>query len=263
MSKSLKIEEWLEKSGFPLELKVARLFSKYNFAVGQSISYQDLNTEKVRDTDVLAYKTQEFNGVWVNLAFVVECKKSVDKPWIAFMNDQVMNLTKDSFPILATRNGGKLLKEIKTKSDFRSPLIFPNHSRVGYSITRAFGDGKDMAYSAIQSTLSASDFFISKSNSSRKRFMNFYLPMVVVEGGLYEASLGKKDEIDLKEVTETKISVTKSFSNESSSIISILTFANLESLLRQINNNCIEFFSKYSKELDSISSKYPTNTFVF
>ena len=263
MSKIAKIEEWLEKSGFPLELKVAKLFSKAGFGVGQSIFYEDPITEKLRETDILAYRTESINDVWVNLTFVIECKKSLDKPWISFMNDQVMNLTKNESPILATKNGHDLLKEIIKNSNYKSPLIFPDLKKIGYSVIRAFNDGKDMAYSATQTTLSAAEFFISKSNDSDKKFMNFYLPIIVVEGELYEATLGKKENIELKEVSETKISTTKSFADNSSTFISITTMDNLDSFAHNLSKDCDEFYSKYKKELNLITEKYPSNSKMF
>ncbi|WP_026839237.1 hypothetical protein [Gillisia sp. JM1] len=228
MKKKKKIIEWIEKNGYPFELKTAKSFSKAGFIVAQSIFYEDPITRKFRETDIIAHTKKLVNDVWVNLTFIIECKSSMDKPWVSFNNDEVENFTSNNLPIMTTKNGHKLLRDISKNSDFKSDLIFPNKQKMGYSIIRAFGNGKDLAYTATQSVLSAVEYFVEKSNESNKKFINIYFPLVAVEGELFEARISELDKIELKEVNELKISTIKSFAEQNSTFLTVFSSKNLD-----------------------------------
>tara|TARA_R110001583_G_scaffold118937_2_gene270360 strand:+ start:1277 stop:1513 length:237 start_codon:yes stop_codon:yes gene_type:complete len=78
---------------------------------------------------------------------------------------------------LTTKNGYDLLKEIIEFSKYKCPLNFSALKKITYSAIQAFNNGKDMAYSATQTTSGASEYCISKSNESNKKFMNFYFQL--------------------------------------------------------------------------------------
>lgn len=254
-----KIKEWINKNGYPLELKVAKSFSKSGFSVAQSISFVDSTTKKVRETDIIAHITKQINDVWVNLTFVIECKLSIDKPWVSFHNDDTSNFAENTSPILTTNNGHILLNKIREKSDFKSRLLFPDNNKMGYSIVRALGNGKDMAYSAVQSVLSATEYFIDKSNQSSKKFINIYFPVIVIEGKLYKAEIDLKGNIQVNKISETQISTVKSFAEQNSTYVNIIEFAKLDSITQDLMNECKLIFEKYDAELKLVTEKHPTN----
>ena len=84
-----RVQVALAKSGYPLEMRVARIAqTKKTSYVHQSRYYVDSATEKVRETDVLAcwmslFETQSGEQVWTALYLVVECK-SKPSPWVVF-----------------------------------------------------------------------------------------------------------------------------------------------------------------------------------
>lgn len=49
-----KVLEWINKSGFPLEMESAKAFRKAGFDVRQSATLLDLEERKGREIDVLA-----------------------------------------------------------------------------------------------------------------------------------------------------------------------------------------------------------------
>lgn len=82
-----KILDWLNKTGFPLEMTTATEFRKQGFDISQSLTYLDPQSDKGREIDVLASDSN-----WVGLIdihFVVECKSSAN-PWIVLMSDDVL-----------------------------------------------------------------------------------------------------------------------------------------------------------------------------
>lgn len=79
-----KILEWLEKHGYPLEMRVAQAFQQAGFEVSCSEYYLDPEKDKPREIDVIAGMSDVFGGVIFQVAFIIECKSSKEKPWICF-----------------------------------------------------------------------------------------------------------------------------------------------------------------------------------
>ncbi len=255
-----KIKKWINKNGYPLELKVAKTFAKAGFNVAQSISFEDPVSGKSRETDIIAHITKSINDVWINLTFVIECKLSTEKPWVGFYNNHSSNFSSNHFPIMTTRNGHFLLEKINKNSKFKSNLLFPNKKKMGYSIVRAFNDnGKDMAFSAIQSVLSATEYLVEKSNKSNKKFLNIYFPVVVIEGKLYKAEIDFEDNIQVQKIEEIKISTVKSFAEQNSTYVSICEFKELNKISKKLMNDCKLIFDNYDPELKEITDKHPIN----
>ena len=74
-----KVQEWLEKTGFPLEMAAAAALRRAGFFVRQSSTYPDAQTDKGREIDVVASDSDWLGDL--ETAFVIECKAS-RKPWV-------------------------------------------------------------------------------------------------------------------------------------------------------------------------------------
>lgn len=262
MKKNDKIENikaWINKNGYPFEMQVAKSFKKSGFEISQSILYKDFETEKYRETDLIAHTTKSVNGIWFNITFVVECKKTTDKPWIIFSNKDLYTVQYNKYPIIASTNANHLINHIFKNNDFKSPLIFPKIVNSGYNIVTAFSEKSDIAYSACQSVIKACEYLVSKSNTSNKKFCNIYIPIIAIEGELLEAFLNDKDEIELVQADWSTVISTKSFEEQNSNLITIVSSNYLENFTKKINDQTIEFYDKYSNEIELISNNYPTN----
>ena len=121
-----KIKNWINKGGFPFEMKVAKAFKKSDFQIGQSIMFKDVDTEKYRETDIIAHVTKGINNVWFNLTFVIECKKIIGKPWVVLKSDSPYQIQKGKLPIYGSRNAQILIKQLNENKKYRSPFIFPD-----------------------------------------------------------------------------------------------------------------------------------------
>lgn len=79
-----KVSEWLTKNEYPLEMLVAQRLHRAGFGVVQSEYYEDPESGKWRETDVIAYEHHRGNTCRAVFSLVVECKSGKDKPWVLF-----------------------------------------------------------------------------------------------------------------------------------------------------------------------------------
>jgi hypothetical protein len=254
-----KIKKWINKGGFPFEMKVAKAFKKSDFQIGQSIMFKDVDTEKYRETDIIAHVTKGINNVWFNLTFVIECKKIIGKPWVVLKSDSPYQIQKGKLPIYGSRNAQILIKQLNENKQYRSPFIFPDLSDYGYNVVTAFSEKNDTSYSASQSVIKATEYLVTKSNESNNRFCNIYIPIIAVDGELYEGRLNNDSEIELEQKNVSTFVSTKSFEENGLSILTVVTSSEIENYVKQLKKDCDLFFKNYKKELEDISKSNPTN----
>lgn len=255
-----KVKTWILKNGYPFEMKVANLFKKSKFKVSQSVLYKDIDTNKLRELDIISYSNIEINNVWFNFTFVVECKKSTDKPWVVFKNDNLNNPQLERYKPFATRNGEILINKAKVLKNKNFELLFPNLHKSGFNLVTSLKESKDLAYSSTTSLLKACKYLTEKFNDSNSvRACNIYIPLIVIEGILFESFLDIKDELILKEVDYSSILNTKVFSEGNSNVITIVSSKNLEEYIEKIKETTILFFKTYEKEIEEVSISNPTN----
>lgn len=214
------IRSWLDKQGFPLEMRVAREFQNRDFYVQQSAFYQS-REGKPREIDVLAKFAESWTverqappDVFVTVEFcaVCECKSGpkAQKPWVVFTARNDVILADDGFDMrlgtaLATR---LLMYEYSAGSDVAKLPLFVVGERVGYSVSCAHtdpqGDGPDVAWQAIMSLTAA-------AHSSRQEpsdhpagiwCCQFVLPVLVVSTPLAECWLDSSGQVCIEERDE-------------------------------------------------------------
>lgn len=79
------VKRWLdEESGYPLEMTTAAALEAAGFEIVQGDYFPDTNTGSLREIDVTGYLTHAGGGLQVSVALLIECKSSVDKPWLLF-----------------------------------------------------------------------------------------------------------------------------------------------------------------------------------
>ena len=257
--KEKRIKNWIFKNGYPFEMKVASLFQKKDFKITQSILYKDSDTNKYRELDIIAYYGKLVNGVSFNFSFVIECKKSTDKPWLVFKNDKLINSKLDRFKPIATKNAEILFKNSKVNNNNQFNNLFPNINNAGYNVVIAFRDNKDVAYSSSLSLLKACNYIRDKFNTSNLRQCNFYIPLIVIEGELYDARLSPEEEIDFELVKSSTFMNTKIFNDEDSTTITIASSNKLNFFIDNLKNSIDLFFELYKKEIEEVSLANPTN----
>lgn len=80
------VRQWLEKSGYAFEMRVARAFREGGARpVDMSFSYTDASSGALREGDVLAqFGRTALNDTPASVEVVVECKSGREYPWVAF-----------------------------------------------------------------------------------------------------------------------------------------------------------------------------------
>lgn len=196
---NLKLNDWLEKSGFILEMKAANSFRQANFEVEQSAFYVDSNSTKGREIDVLASEPDDIWGI-VNLTAVIECK-SAKNPWLIFMSDDVLPAYKRLRTFSVKSQSAKEFYESRKSEDFYVSKYLPEVSRCGYGFRQALLEpGKDAAYEAAMGVISACNSIASAPPSDNWKTFSVSLPIIVVNTPIFEVQLNDENQTELTQV---------------------------------------------------------------
>lgn len=230
-----KIIEDIKATGFPTELVVANNLLSYAYDIEQNGTYLDYELNKSREIDIVArklfwYKDKNCNFYFaVNL--IIEVKKSTKRPWVIFTNSNIKSKASEFL--------GPGFSQLHHSSNFSTNRLsafdlmkaFPRNEKpsIGTSFYEAFKSSEDTSkiYEAIMSAIKAA-FYIRRQESSEdyltreeieeieerpfipdklQRF-EVYMPVVLLEGLLCEASLSKNQEIKLDEINYIPVTIS-------------------------------------------------------
>jgi hypothetical protein len=210
-----KIDKWINENGYPLEMYTARFFQQIDYIVNQSEIYDDPESGKPREIDVVAYKNRYRNGyqnadegesgATITTGCCIECKTSHDKPWIIFSNDNPFGQT-FSFFFQSTKFGCQFHNSIDGQSEKFSQVhglnsIYPAHC--GYAITQAFTNGADVPYQAVFSAVKATIATVQNQSLIHPFWgaaLPFYFPIVVLDGRLFDCYLNDENNTEIVEI---------------------------------------------------------------
>lgn len=220
------VRTWLEDQGFPLEMRVAAAFQKFEFEVTQSSFYVDPESEKAREIDVIA-RAPDALGV-IDIEFVVECKSS-DKPWVLLCSPEtVVGFSRiRAFGVLSAQARAALAERI-------SDLIqqwpwLDKKGTVGYSLRQAHS-GTDVAYAASMSVAKACDWILNSPSDYKPPYI-FAFPVIVIDGPLVRCWLSAEGELELEEIDEGEFLFRTRFPHDFATCIRVVTLAGLERYL--------------------------------
>jgi len=209
-----KIRKWLDKQGYPLEMKVARSFQEAGFSVSSSEYYLDPDEGKPREIDVIASMQTTITGITFHLAFTVECKSSKEKPWVCFRAGRKQH-RESSVGFLArqaTIQGRNLLTEVSCNPDITTDRLFHLPDSHAYGVTNVFKEGKgvDVPYKAIVGPRKAAHALIShydriQTHPNPVHTVCIAFPLVVVDAPIFNCGLGDDGDIELTKVASHTI----------------------------------------------------------
>lgn len=212
-----RVRRSLEKSGYPLEMRVARLAHGHRPTyVHQSRYYVDPTTGKIRETDVLVCWTSVFrnpaNNVMETTAvyLVVECK-SKPAPWVVF--DEGIGVADDpelrlDLCVTVEAPGSTYLRERLRIRAANGTLFAPSRIGTGIAEPTANSADKNPAWAAVQSAVAAAHGFLSDAEIPADEQVNIVVqPVVVTSGGLCRAYLDDVDELQVEEVHRAEVTV--------------------------------------------------------
>lgn len=196
-----KVRQWLEKTGFPLEMEAAAAFRRVGFEVKQSITYPDPQSEKGREIDVLATQP-DLIGV-IDVSIVVECKASPN-PWVVLTSEDALANYNRLFAFAVTSKAAReVLAGRWRQSLARLEPYIKRPARGGYGLRQAFGKDNDPAYAAAVSVMKACRG-VAEDREGIPR-LAFAFPVIVVDAPLLECSLAENgQDLQLVEVEESE-----------------------------------------------------------
>ena len=137
-----KIIEWLNSQGYPLEMAVAQLFRNSGFWVIQSDFYEDKESGKKREIDIVAHVSKQSEVLLpLNFGFsvgcCVECKLGKDKPWLLLTSKVLprydirdLAITSDyGFKVLTKALGLSEIKNLNLMQNINYGYGLTQHSR--------------------------------------------------------------------------------------------------------------------------------------
>lgn len=200
-----KIAKWLNEQGFPLEMKVAKIFQENGFSVSSSIFYKDTSGGKAREIDVIAERGILLDHhIIFTISFIVECKYSLDKPWILFRSNNNRGKKILTNYDNASYYGAVTLLEIGNTSVCTENELFQIPEYPYYGVRRAFDNGKDMPFTALMEVCKGLlaqkeyvDSFYSKPNTYN---ISLFFPLIIVDGRLYETFLDNASQLNVQEI---------------------------------------------------------------
>lgn len=198
----LQVTKWLkEKSGYPLEMRTASALGSAGFAVVQGDYFPDEKTGTLRELDVTGYVTRSESGLQVSIALLIECKSSMEKPWLLFTSS-----AQPYPPNLAvvrrstTERGHRILQQLQFDAVVQNSPLFELPRDSGYSLAMAMREpgAKDVTYDALTSVCAATLGHLRRLDEVQ--VVAFDWPVIVISAPLLECTLDSANDVVVREI---------------------------------------------------------------
>jgi len=220
-----KLSKYIEeKTGYLEELKVGNIFSEAGWDVRHSNYYLDRDEEMGREIDISAskegivFEDDVGEKVYTKLSLVCEVKKSANKPWVIFSTEKSRYEARFGLSLCTQDGMGNVLeKKIQTSIDRSSSIN--KFSRIGITYCEAFknetqkrGSDYSQIFKALTSSIKASEYFLSIRKNRYvgmlrclPKSIEFFEPVIILNGTMCEAYLNKKNELELNEINHIPV----------------------------------------------------------
>ena len=188
-----KISNEIEKTGFPLELRVAELLTKRKYHVAHSLYYIDEDENKSREVDLRALHNTEIKNLdgktcFIRNCLLIECKKTTNKPWI-FLSSSKSSYDPDFYDLPSIPEVNILSSDEWYQFEKIHPFCMYEVS--GRSYFQAFknNENSEMIFKALTTAVKATLHNMKSGFGRVKNDLCFYYPMVILDGDIYQAVL--------------------------------------------------------------------------
>ena len=221
-----KVQEWLEKTGFPLEMAAAAAFRRAGFFVRQSSTYSDPQTEKGREIDVLA-SDSDYLGDF-ETSFVIECKAS-KKPWVVLKSSDALAAYNRLFAFAVMTEPARVAIIRAWERSATVKQFIQREDSGGYGFRQAFSEEADPAYSSAINVLKACHgLTTARRMPGIPEAKHVAFPVIVVDAPLFECTLKDDGSLELVEVPESEFLFTAHFPMALGCCIRVVTKPYLE-----------------------------------
>lgn len=217
-----KVLKDIQKSGFISEMMVNSILIKKGWLFtlcGETFNDKDLN--KSREIDIVSYKVlaNEDDSVRVGVHVVIEVKKS-EKPWVVFCQKKE-HFFHNLVTLVMLRDSENINMDELSFSDIGENYRHSKSNIYGSAYTEAFKGPSETSqiYSALITACKAATSYQKKesdaSMKNNKKQINFYLPIVVLNGKLFQAKLDESGDVEIEETNYCPINLNYSSDNYS------------------------------------------------
>jgi hypothetical protein len=223
-----KIEVWLKKEGYPLEFYTERLFRDSGFLTYPSFFEADPETGKLREIDLIASKikylprsNENQDSQAIRISFLVECKRSIDNPWVVFTSNEKLALSSDCITnSFSSDSGSFALWSLQDISSLNALETFQLPNEVGYGGRKILfekgekGERGDIFYETVQSIIAKAkttsvshNLPMSMGVPVQKHFENvdIIFPILVIDAHLFKACLGQDDNLKITRTRDARL----------------------------------------------------------
>jgi len=249
-----QIRSDLQKSGFPLEIKVMKLLKQFDWRVIPQHYYVDPDEEKGRSLDFCCIKRVEVNSSYVDaLRFIVliECKKTKEN-WVFFvtrkspLNEKMklimfhptmhIKFKKPRFPLIEAFRHSHYMNYKKVAINHYVPFK-----------KKAEKDVKDSFYEACQQVLKAlidDRICLERFDIPKLHLCSFYYPIIITDKPIIEYDI-ETDKISRKNrILYSREGISRWLEPFR---IDVLRFEAAHSLLKEINDE-MQKITEYLKQ---------------
>jgi hypothetical protein len=209
-----KVKDWLLKEGYPLEMQSAIIFEEAGFQVSQGNYYEDPQTKKAREVDLVASLGKiirdedapnffESIKLQITFRFIVECKSSKRYPWILFSTTKKQQQRWQSWSLSGDASNN-VMGNLEYIEGLPKTGFFKGPERTAHGVTIALKDkNRDLAYSAVLKVGQAlKQAKTLTEHPPIPRMSKYHLKietgLVVVDGFIFDAHLSMKRKLQLE-----------------------------------------------------------------
>jgi hypothetical protein len=250
-----KITAGIQKSGFPLELKIGSILEKNGWGYSIGNIYMDFETGIFRESDISASKT--INGIAIHL--FIECKKSEDKPIVLyapkkfkivpFMNLWLKIFPKINFNIKNQFNPKSIYNEFSGLNYFNMDVQLAKNLLVtkGDRVTQ-----ENLNYLSSINGLIKKSVYSGCDGYLETDFRTLFLYVFIFEGYLYQLTNSKVEDFDLTEIEYGQYEYEQPFQFLSYTDQDVMMTADKlgSKFIIEVMNP--EYFIKYLNQLENI-----------
>lgn len=266
---SKKIIDDLEKVGFPAEVAIASDLEQADWMVYNGALFEDSDENKTREIDVHAVgldfsfmrnikkrqKPGDENKLISHLT--IEVKKS-EKPWIFFDNGR------PNWPMLPEQNFKSEQEDFPHLFEDLKDLGLKSHRYINAKLHKSFHVAftkptePSMIYEALVKSTKAIKFF-KKHYRAGGYALHLFIPVVVIDGTLWSATLDKNDKIKLKEVDHLFVMFGEMVKDdmgkidyEEHQVCDVVTRKGFSKYLKSVKRNNREIYKSWTNWVNTI-----------
>lgn len=249
-----KVKKWMDKQGYPFELKVARIFRTAGFEVAVGTFADDLKQGDPREIDVTAFISAfVIPGHLLRLLYAVECKY-VAAPYVVIRSSDASDPHWGMS--LHSRYGSDCGLKILAQIARKEPDIFSFPPRLAHSVIEAFhgkipelkrekldsdeskreGNRQNRAYGAMAKICAASAGLAQMCDD--RGWSEVVFPVIALRGPLLECTLTQEGSLEVAPIDRATVLWKRPLAGFQSALVDIVTEPALETYVSERLKDC-------------------------